>query len=147
MNRTQVRSVLGIAACVVVYTTLTDAGRHITTRNADREAFAESLSNPDAGIFFSSSGPASRTLDVSLMPDRRDPGGCDSVMATLLVRQDFLIDVYDRGFRMIACDATDANGKITTLEDRIVPPHLEPPSTEPHTVPQRHSARVVEASA
>ena len=31
LNRTQIRSVLGIAACVVVYTTLTDAGKHIVS--------------------------------------------------------------------------------------------------------------------
>ena len=129
-----------------------DASVRFTSGLNAREAWSESLSNPDTGIFFSSSGPASRTLNISLMPDRRDPGGCDSVTATLLVRQDFLVDAYNRGFRSIACDATDSNGNVTTLEDRIVPPAPEPQgppaSPVPHAVPQRHNpSAVIEAQA
>ena len=152
MNCRQTRTILSIAAMALALSCGHQASKHFSSVVDEREAWAESLSNPDAGIFFSASGPASRTLNISLMSDRRDPGGCDSVMATLLVRQDFLVDAYNRGFRSIACDATDSNGNVTTLEDRIVPPAPEPQgppaSPVPHAVPQRHNpSAVIEAQA
>ena len=118
-----------------------DASERFTRTLNARETWAESLSNSDAGIFFSASGPASRTLNIALMPDRRDPAHCDSVRATLLANQDFLVDAYNRGFREIDCVATDADGKVTTLEDRIVPPAPE------RSVPTRHTATTSETSA
>ena len=147
MNRTQIRSVLGIAACVVVYTTLTDAGKHVVsapmTAANSREAWAESLSNDEAGIFFSAAGPTSRVLVIDLSAADADDAHCDWAMDTLRIRQDFLVDAYNRGFRSVRCTATDANGKESTIEDNLVPPDPEPPaappvSPAPRTVPHKH---------
>ena len=139
--------VLGIGAMALALSWGHESSKHFSSVVDDREAWAEAVSNPDAGIFFSASGPASRTLNIALMPDRRDPAHCDSVRATLLANQDFLVDAYNRGFREIDCVATDADGKVTTLEDKIVPPAPEPQgppaSPVPHAVLQRHNASVV----
>jgi hypothetical protein len=148
MNGRQIRTILMIGACVVVYTTLTAAGKHITAGNADREAFAHSLDNENAGILFDAVGPESRTLRITLGPDRRDPAGCDSARATLLVEQGFLRDAYyNHGFREVECIAIAPNGEIQVLRDDIVPPAPAPPSTEPHAVPFKHDARATDARA
>jgi hypothetical protein len=149
MNGRQIRTLLGIAACVVVYTTLTDAGKHIvsapmTAANA-REAWAESLSNDEAAIFFSAAGTTNSVLVIDLSSADADNSHCDWAMATLRIRQDFLVDAYNRGFRSIKCTSTDSSGKESTIEDSIVPPAPTPPSTEPHTVPLRRDARVTDA--
>jgi hypothetical protein len=148
MNGRQIRTSLTIAACVVLYTGATAAGKHITTGNADREAFAHSLDNEDAGILFDAIGPESRTLRITLEPDRRDPTGCDSVRMTLFVEQGFLRDAYfNHGFREVECDAIAPDGTMEILRDDIVPPTAAPPSTEPHSVPRKHEARVSMAIA
>ncbi|MFZ0580949.1 MAG: hypothetical protein WAN72_05675 [Candidatus Acidiferrales bacterium] len=145
MNRS---GIVSIAAIAVVLCCLNVTGKHVTSVNKERELWAESLSNEHAGIFFSSSGSGSRTLNISLMPDRRDPGDCDSVMATLLVRQDFLFDAYDRGFRFVSCNVTAADGKVTTLKDKIVPPQPNAPaSPAPQPDPARHDKTPSEATA
>jgi hypothetical protein len=145
MNGGQIRTWLMLVAGVVVYTTLTAAGKHITAGNADREAFARGLDNEDAGILFDAIGPENRTLRITLEPDRRDPTGCDSVRLTLFVEQGFLRDAYyNHGFRSVECLAIAPDGTIETLEDEIVPPSPASPSTEPHTVPLRHDAQVTD---
>jgi hypothetical protein len=148
MSGRPIRNLLGIVACIVVYTTLTAAGKHITAGNADREAFAHSLDNEDAGILFDAIGPESRTLRITLEADRRDPAGCDSVRMTLFVEQGFLRDAYfNHGFREVECDAIAPDGTMEILRDDIIPPTPAPPSTEPHNVPLRHDARVTDARA
>jgi hypothetical protein len=135
MNGRQIRTLLGIAACVAVYTTLTDAGKHIvsapmTAANA-REAWAESLSNDEAAIFFSAAGTTNSVLVIDLSSADADNSHCDWAMATLRIRQDFLVDAYNRGFRSVRCTATDANGKESTIEDNLVPPDPESPAAPP----------------
>jgi hypothetical protein len=149
MNASQIRTLLGIVACVVVYTGATSAGKHISTGNADREAFAHSLDNEDAGILFNAIGPQSRTLRITLEPDRRDPAGCDSVRMTLFVEQGFLRDAYyNHGFRSIECLAIAPDRTIETLEDEIVPPAPAPfVSPVPRVVPNKHDARVTDTRA
>ena len=75
MNRRQIRTILSIAACVVIYTTLTSAAKHITAGNADRKAFARSLDNEAARILFDAIGPESRTLRITLGPIPEIPLG------------------------------------------------------------------------
>ena len=151
MNGRQIRTLLSIAAFVVVYTTLTDAGKHIVsapmTAANSREAWAESLSNDEAAIFFSAAGTTNSVLVIDLSAADADDSHCDWAMDTLRIRQDFLVDAYNRGFRSVRCTALGMDGMPTTIEDNIVPPTPAPPSTEPHTVPHRHAAKVVEASA
>lgn len=143
MNGRQIRTLLSIAACVVVYTTLTEAGKHITAGNAGREAFARSLDNEDAGIFFNAIGPQSRTLRITLEPDRRDPAGCESVRMTLFVEQGFLRDAYyNYGFRSVECLAIAPDGTMEISEDKIVPPSPAPPvPLEPRVVSARHATQ------
>ncbi len=140
MNR---GGLISIAALALVLACLNSAGKHISAGNADREAFARSLDNEDAGIFFNAIGPESRTLRITLEPDRRDPTGCDSVRMTLSVEQGFLRDAYyNHGFRSIECLAIGPDGTIETLEDEIVPPSPAPPvAPAPRIVPQRHDPR------
>ena len=140
MNR---GGLISIAALALVLACLNSAGKHISAGNADREAFARSLDNEDAGIFFNAIGPESRTLRITLEPDRRDPTGCDSVRMTLFVEQGFLRDAYyNHGFRSIECLAIGPDGTIETLEDEIVPPSPAPPvAPAPRIVPQRHDPR------
>jgi hypothetical protein len=129
MNGRQTRTLLSIAACIVVYTTLTTAGKHTVpsmTAAMAREAWAESLSNDDDAIFFSFAGPTSRVLVIDLSAAETDNSHCDSAMDTLRIRQDFLVDAYNRGFRSVRCTSTDANGKESTVEDNLVPPDPEP---------------------
>lgn len=141
MNAGQIRTLLGIVACAVVYTTLTGAGKHIVstpmTAASVREAWAESLSNDEAAIFFSAAGTTNSVLVIDLSAADADNSHCDWAMDTLRDRQDFLVDAYKRGFRSVRCTATDANGKESTIEDNLVPPTPAPPSTEPYTVPTR----------
>lgn len=148
MNRRQIRTILSIAACVVIYTTLTSAAKHITAGNADRKAFARSLDNEAARILFDAIGPESRTLRITLGPDRRDPAGCDSARATLLVEQGFLRDAYyNHGFREVECIAIAPNGEMQVLHDDIVPPAPASPSTKPHTVPHKRTPPTSDAVA
>jgi len=145
MNGSQIRTLLGIAACIAVYTTLTAAGKQITTGNADREAFAESLSNPDAGIFWSAAGPANRMLVVEMTPDTKDPVHCSAVMDTLLIRQDFLEDAYNRGFHVVSCGVVDELDQ--TIERMTREITLPPAPPAPHTSPLKHDERSSEVRA
>jgi len=155
MNRRQIKNLLTIAACIVVYTTLTDAGKHMVytpmiAANA-REAWAESLSNDESAIFFSSAGPTSRVLVIDLSVADADDNNCDSAVSTLRQRQDFLFDAYAHGFRSISCTAAGPDGKPVTIEDNIVPPSPAPPVfPTPRSAPNKHDAypvRVTQAIA
>ena len=140
---------ISIAALAVVLSCLNAAGKHISAGNAEREAFARSLENEDAGILFNAIGPESRTLRITLEPDRRDPTGCDSVRMTLFVEQGFLRDAYyNHGFRSIECLAIAPDGTMEILEDKIVPPPPVPPvAPAPRIVPRRHDPRASVAIA
>jgi hypothetical protein len=143
MNGGQIRTWFMLAAGVVVYTTLTAAGKYVSAGNVDREAFAESLSNPDAGIIWSAAGPANRMLVVELTPDTKDPVHCSAVMDTLLIRQDFLEDAYNRGFRVVSCDVvTESNQTIERMTREIT---LPPASPAPRVVPSKHITTTLEA--
>jgi hypothetical protein len=147
----RIKFIFGAIFCAVLYSFAMAAGKHIvsapmTAANA-REAWAESLSNDEAAIFFSAAGTTNSVLVIDLSAADADNSHCDWAMDTLRIRQDFLVDAYNRGFSSIKCTSTDPSGKESTIEDNIVPPTPAPPSTEPHTVPQRHAAKVVEASA
>jgi hypothetical protein len=63
---------ISIAALAPVLCCLNAVGKHISTGNADREASARSIDNEDAGILFNVIVPGSRTLRITLEPDRRD---------------------------------------------------------------------------
>jgi len=155
MNSRQAQTLLGIAACAVVYTTLTDAGKRIVstpmTAADARETFAEGLSNDGAGIFFSAAGPTSRVLVIDLSAADADNSHCDWAMDTLRIRQDFLVDAYNRGFRSVRCTSMDPSGKESTIEDNIVPPTPAPVtlpvSPAPRATALRHDARTSEATA
>jgi hypothetical protein len=112
-----------------------------------RQAWAKSLDNDEAGIWWFAAGMENTTLVVQLSPPSSDTAGCDSVIATLLVRQDFLRDAYyNHGFRQIQCQIMNEDGHTTgDIVRDIVPP--DPASPLPRPVPQRHAAKVVEASA
>lgn len=82
LNRTQIRSVLGIAACVVVYTTLTDAGKHIVSDRDMRHDYADSMNvNPDTleprdtGEAYFTAGVGNREFVVAVEPP--DQTTCD----------------------------------------------------------------------
>jgi hypothetical protein len=151
MNGRQIRTLLSMAACVVVYTTLTTAGKHIAppmTAPMAREAWAESLSNDNDAIFFSSAGQTSRVLVIDLSAADADNSHRDWAMDTLRARQDFLVDAYNHGFRSVRCTSTDTNGKESTIEDNLVPPDPKPPaSLVPHKVPLKRNARTLMAIA
>jgi hypothetical protein len=112
----------------------------------DREVWAESLSNEPAGIFFTAVGADSTRLLVEIFP--KDATGCDSVVFTLTVRQDFLQDAYARGFRSVECIADLPDGSEQTVERNIVPQSPEPTVPQiPRTVPPKHITTTREASA
>jgi hypothetical protein len=122
----------------------------VHTLNA-RESWAESLSNESDGIFFTAVGARSTTLLVAIFP--KDATGCDSVIFTLAVRQDFLQDAYARGFRSVECVADLPDGSEQIIERNIVPRSPEPsgptvpPSTELDIVPMKHDRRVTDVRA
>ena len=123
---------------------------HIEAKIDTRQAWAQSLSNDDSGIFFYAVGANNRTLVIQLTPPESDVSGCDSVMATLLVRQDFLRTAYyGYGMREVRCETMNEDGVTTGRITRdIVPPDPAPPASPlPHTVPMRHEARVTDARA
>ncbi len=107
-----------------------------------RQAWAQSLDNDEAGIWWFAVGLDNTRLVVQLRPPSSDTAGCDSVIATLLVRQDFLRDAYyNHGFRQIQCQIMNEDGHTTgDIVRDIVPPAPEPPTTssKPHTVPRKH---------
>ncbi len=123
---------------------------HIEAKIDARQAWAQSLSNEDLGIFFYAVGANNSTLVIQLTPPESDASGCDSVMATLLVRQDFLRTAYyGYGMREVRCETMNEDGVMTGRIARdIVPPDPAPPAAPlPHTVPMRHEARVTDAKA
>jgi hypothetical protein len=135
MNR---GGLISIAALALVLSCLNAAGKYVSTGNADREAFARSLDNEDAGIFFNAIGPHSRTLRITLEADRRDPAGCDSVRITLFVEQGFLRDAYyNHGFGEVECIAIGKDGEMQILRDDIVPPDDLPAPQQPPVQPRK----------
>ena len=122
---------------------------HFEEKIDARQAWAQSLSNEDRGIFFYAVGGYNWTLVFQMTPPESDVSGCDSVMATHLVRQDFLRTAYyGYGMREVRCETMNEDGVMTGRITRdIVPPTAAPPSTEPHSVPRKHEARASMAIA
>ena len=119
------------------------ASVHATESLNARQAWAQSLDNGEAGIWWFAAGLDNPRLVVQLSPPSSDTAGCDSVIATLLVRQDFLREAYyNRGFRQIQCQVMSEDGHTTgDIVRDIVPPKPQPkvpPSAEPHAVPFKH---------
>src|ERR1700733_5253922 len=63
------------------------ASVHATESLNARQAWAQSLDNGEAGIWWFAAGLDNPRLVVQLSPPSSDTAGCDSVIATLLVRQ------------------------------------------------------------
>ena len=103
-----------------------------------------------SGIWWFAVGLDNTRLVVQLSPPSSDTAGCDSVIATLLVRQDFLRDAYyNHGFRQIQCQIMNEDGHTTgDIVRNIIPPAPEPPATspKPHTVPRKHLPSNLESS-
>ena len=98
-----------------------------------RQAWAQSLDNEEAGIWWFAVRPDNTRLVVQLSPPSSDTAGCDSVIATLLVRQDFLRDAYfNHGFRQIQCQIVNEDGHTTgDIVRDIVPPSRNQPRHRP----------------
>lgn len=146
LNRTQIRSVLGIAACVVVYTTLTDAGKHIVSDRDMRHDYADSMNvNPDTleprdtGEAYFTAGVGNREFVVAVEPP--DQTTCDSLMGFLAQDQKFLQELSEMGFQSIGCVRYE-NGNTSWQTRRIVPkpaPAAPAVSPAPRIEPRKHA--------
>ena len=101
-----------------------------------RQAWAQSLDNDEAGIWWFAVGLDNTSLVVQLSPPSSDTAGCDSAIATLLVRQDFLRDAYfNHGFRQIQCQIVNEDGHTTgDIVRDIVPPKPQPTAPPAHVM-------------
>ena len=154
MNGGQIRTWLMLAACVVVYTGATSAGKHIVSGSDMRRDYANSMNvDPDTlqprdtGEAYFAAGPANRDFVVAVEPP--DQTTCDAFMAYMAQEQTFLAELNARGFQNIGC-VRYQDGNATWQTRRIVPkpaPAVPPVSPEPRAVPHVHSATTSEASA
>jgi len=153
MNVGQIRILLGIAACVALYQSAGAANKYLVSDAEVRKTYANSMNlDPDTqepretetGAAFFAAGVGNR--DFVAVLEYPSQTQCDAYLDFIAQDQTFLADLDAHGFRNVGCVRYDG-GKSTWQTRRIVPPTPAPPSTEPHTVPQRHAAKVVEARA
>jgi hypothetical protein len=154
MNGRQIRTWAALAASIVLYQGAMAAGKELTPAADARKLYADSMNtdkdgNPltDTGQAFFTAGIANRDFVVAL--EEPDQTTCDAYEDFIAQDQTFLQELSARGFTSVGCVRWDGGMKYTTITRAITrrPVQPAPPSTEPRSVPQRHAANVVEASA
>lgn len=147
MNGSQIRTLLGIAACVAIYTCATSAGKRLMTASDERRAWAQGLNiNDETGADMSDTGeaffttlPGNTQLTVSITPP--DSTSCDAFLAFVSQDQKFLHALNAEGFTSVGCVQYTPDGK-TTIEARKLAPRRSAPATPPlspapHSVPSK----------
>lgn len=94
-------SLAGVLACLLHGSYV--GAKHVTRVCAEREAYAESLSDEEAGLFFNASGFVDTTLDVGTYPP--SVVACDALLAAITTNRRFASDLIDHGFREVDCEA------------------------------------------
>jgi hypothetical protein len=143
MNGTQIRNLLGIVACVAIYTGTTSAGKRLMTASDERRAWVDAM-NTDAnldpvtetGIAYFTSMPANTQMDGVLEPP--DNTKCDAWLDFVAQDQKFLQDLGAMGFESVGCVRYE-NGK-SVWTARKLSPKPAPAKKQPAT-PDPQGAR------
>ena len=139
MNGGQIRTWLMLAACVVVYTGATSAGKHIVSGSDMRRDYANSMNvDPDTrqprdtGEAYFAAGVANQDFVVALEPP--DSTSCDSWLGFVAQDQTFLAQLTALNFKSVGCVRWE-NGK-STWTTRAITRRPPAPSPAPHSVPR-----------
>jgi len=149
MNGRQVRTLIGIVACVAIYTGATSAGKRFTSDSDMRRDYANSMNvNPDTleprdtDEAYFAAGVGNRDFVFATEPP--DQTSCDALMAYLVADQTFLAELEARGFRNIGC-ARYQNG-VSTWQTRAIV-RKSPVKPAPLAAPSKNDARTSQSSA